>query len=511
MQRTHSKEGYRLLVPVAFCSTVLLLLFTVTTHVQAEEAMSDQAIADEIDDELLFDPGVNSSMIDLSVSNGIVTLTGSVNSLLAKERAAKTATTVKGVRSVVNQIEVEPSEYRNDSEISRDVETALLEDPATDSYEIDVTVDDGVATLRGNVQSYQERDLALTVAKGVRGVTGVRDKIDVNYKTDRSDAEIKHEIEQALKWNTYIDDNLIDVEVNEGQVTLSGTVGSAAEKTMANTTAWVAGVGSVDDEDLSVERWARDDALRGNKYVSKQEDEIREAVNDALMTDPRVMSFNIDVDATGSLVTLRGQVDNLKAKRAAGQDAWQTVGVSHVTNRIKVRPDDPPADDKVEEAIRDALLRNPYVERFEITTIVTDGVAHLYGSVDTYFEKQRATDLASRVEGVLDVENHLTVNGDDAYLYDPYVDDSFVEDDLVMGYERRSPYQTDSQIKDSIESELWWSPFVDADQVNVTVDNGVARLTGTVDSWSELRAATENAYEGGATLVDNDLTVDYSS
>ena len=76
-------------------------------------------------------------------------------------------------------------------------------------------------------------------------------------------------------------------------------------------------------------------------------------------------------------------------------------------------------------------------------------------------------------------------------------------------YERRSPGKTDRQIKDSIESQLWWSPFVSSDQVNVAVDNGVATLTGMVDTPGERQAATDNAYQGGATLVENNLVVDH--
>ena len=155
------------------------------------------------------------------------------------------------------------------------------------------------------------------------------------------------------------------------------------------------------------------------------------------------------------------------------------------------------------------MLCDQYVERFELTVSVVDGTAHLYGTVDSYFEKNRADDVASRVTGVLDVENHLTVDHyDTAYIYDPYVDDSYVSDDELIDYDRRAPLKTDSQIKDAIESELWWSPFVDSDDVTVTVDDGIAMLTGTVDTWSERRSASENAYEGGATLVDNELIVD---
>jgi len=69
------------------------------------------------------------------------------------------------------------------------------------------------------------------------------------------------------------------------------------------------------------------------------------------------------------------------------------------------------------------------------------------------------------------------------------------------------PAKSDAEIKEQINDELFWSPFVDADQVHVTVDQRKATLTGTVDSWAESNNAQENAYEGGAVYVDNDLIV----
>ena len=67
--------------------------------------------------------------------------------------------------------------------------------------------------------------------------------------------------------------------------------------------------------------------------------------------------------------------------------------------------------------------------------------------------------------------------------------------------------KTDAAIKEDIEDELFWSPFVDLDEVNVKVDDGTATLTGDVDSLGEYEAATENALEGGAHKVDNDLVI----
>lgn len=470
--------------------------------------LTDQAIADAIEDELLADPGVLSALVDVTVNDGVADLAGEVDNLLAKERAVRTAQTIKGVRAVVDRITVDPPETRTDAQLQSEIEAALAVDPATEAYEITTTVDDGTATLSGEVDSFQERRLAINVAMGVRGVSDVKDQITVNYATDRSDREIEADVVETLKWNALIDDQLIRVNVEDGDVQLSGVVGSSAEKMLAISDARVAGVESVDAANLEVERWARDEDLRGDKFVVKSADELREAVNDAFLDDPRVNMFNVDVNVANGIVTLRGTVDNLNAKRAAGRDAENTVGVVSVRNRLKVRPADPPSDLEIVADYESALARDPYLSRHEITAAVVNGTMHLYGDVDSYFERSRADLIASRQPGVVDVENHLIVDGALDYYYDPYVDDLYVEGDAIHDYEPRVPFKSDEEIARDIESQLWWSPFVDSTDVHVVVENGVAVLSGSVETAGERRAATENAYDGGATLVDNNLTID---
>jgi osmotically-inducible protein OsmY len=269
-------------------------------------------------------------------------------------------------------------------------------------------------------------------------------------------------------------------------------------------------VKSVDSTGLKVKRWARDRDLRGEKYVTRSSQEIEEAVRDALLYDPRVSSFNVtpQMAEDGMTVILRGKVDNLKAKRAAAQDARNTVGVLSVANRIKVRPSDLLSDEKIENRVRRALTRNPYAESYEIAVDVKNGLATLYGTVDSYFEKYQADDVASRVKGVIMVDNRLAVQAGVAPdIQSPYVDEWYLSDYDWYQYRPRFPAKSDIRIKWDIEKELFWSPFVDADDVEVAVDDGVAKLTGTVDSWSEYTAAANNAYEGGAVYVDNDLVV----
>jgi osmotically-inducible protein OsmY len=298
------------------------------------------------------------------------------------------------------------------------------------------------------------------------------------------------------------------VKVDNAKVTLTGIAGSAAEKDRAFWKSFVMGVKSVDKSGLEVKRWARDEDLRGKKYVSKSESEIKDAVNDALLYDPRVFSFKVTPEVDGSRVTLRGTVDNLKARRAAAQDARNTVGVRYVDNRIKVRPVETYSDEKIEKMARQALLRDPYVESYEITVSVANGVANLYGAVDSFFEKSQADDVVSKVNGVVFVDNNLMVQDDyDHYVYDPYVDKWYLYDYDWYHYSPFYTTKSDLRIEMDINDELFWSPFVDANDVEVDVNGGKATLTGTVNSWTEYNAAEDNAYEGGAVIVDNDLIV----
>jgi osmotically-inducible protein OsmY len=67
--------------------------------------------------------------------------------------------------------------------------------------------------------------------------------------------------------------------------------------------------------------------------------------------------------------------------------------------------------------------------------------------------------------------------------------------------------KSDDRIEEDIESELFWSFFVDSDNVEVSVDDGIATLTGVVGSWQELKAAVENAFDGGAVGVRSEMVI----
>ena len=112
--------------------------------------------------------------------------------------------------------------------------------------------------------------------------------------------------------------------------------------------------------------------------------------------------------------------------------------------------------------------------------IQTGGTVFLRGDVNTSYERYRAGAVAGDVKGVVDVVNNIEAT----YTW---------------------TWKPDREIKADVEDQLEWSAFVDADHVNVLVEDRVVTLTGTVVSDSEAGSAVKNAYEGGAKDVVNKL------
>lgn len=498
------KRGTDLLRAAALWITAALVAFggSGTTLVPSIE---DADISLAIDNELRVARGVNADSIDVETSLGVVTLTGTVDNILSAERSERIASTVKGVTAVVNRIEVRP-EIRPDDEIEADVRSALARDQATDSWEIEVEAERGVVTLTGEVDSWHEMRLAERIAKGVRGVARVEMRIEVADSEERSDVEIRRDIQSALQWESRIDDGLIELHVDDGAVRLTGTVGSAFERNLAAEESHVAGAKSVDASEVEIEWWARNEMLRRELLSAADDEEIREAILNALLVDPRVNAFRPAVRVDNGVATLTGTVGSLKARRAAAQDAANTTGIWRVKNYLKVRPVEDRSDDEIADDVRDFLRSDPYVDKLDITVHVHQGTASLMGTVDSHFERWQAEDLAARTRGVTAIRNMLSVS------YEPFESQpSFYDWDVVEAEYDFEPItltrRADWEIRQDVRQEMFWSPFVDADQVEVEVDEGSVTLSGTVNSFTERRQAEEEAYEGGAVAVDNNLKV----
>ncbi|HEX6479768.1 MAG TPA: BON domain-containing protein [Ktedonobacteraceae bacterium] len=214
----------------------------------AVSTRSDEEIQKDVLEELKWDARVRPNEIGVAVKDSVVTLTGWVDSYLKKLAAEEDAYHVPGVKAVVNDIEVRlpGSAQRTDPDLAKAVLDALKWDAGIPTDKIQVTVDHGWVTLKGEVEYYfQKRDAERAVERlsGVRGVTNL-----LVVKTQPTPSDLKEQIQKALVRNAETDARRITVEVVGSKVILRGTVSSYAEKKAAEEVAWSApGVTEVDN------------------------------------------------------------------------------------------------------------------------------------------------------------------------------------------------------------------------------------------------------------------------
>jgi osmotically-inducible protein OsmY len=214
--------------------------------------------------------------------------------------------------------------------------------------------------------------------------------------------------------------------------------------------------------------------------------EIRKQdVIDQLVWDDRVNANDVMVKVEDGTVKLKGKVPNIRAKYAAARDAYMVEGVISVDNQLEVEfpeRETVPTDVEITRNVSNMLLWSNNVISSDIRVKTENGVVTLTGSVNTYWEKMEAEDIAVSAFGVIDVINLLDVNLTGTFI--------------------------DAEIETDIENAFRRSIIIDEKKVNVSVVNGVATLTGTVPTYQAKRVAGDIArYTAGVTDVINDLVV----
>lgn len=475
-------------------------------------ARSDDDIEDIIERELehdrvLFPDALDD--LDIDVDEGVVTLEGEVPTLLTARRAERLATTVRGVQGVYNKLVVVPSTNRTADQISGDVRAALAAEPAIDLSALEVTAPGaGVVELNGRVSSYAARQIAERIAGSIRGVTRVDNYLKASTKP-ASDAELQQDVADALKWDTLVDGSSVGVNVNDGVVKLDGHVRSALAVGRARRIAFLSGAKSVDISNLAVQTDGR--AVRAVNPPPLTDDLIKQGVQNALGRDGRIAPADLKIRVSDGVVTLSGPVRSVQARQAAARYAQSIRGVREVDNQLIVKATTTRSDQDITAAVRQALQRDATVGVDHIAVATERGVVTLTGAVPTMAVATEAEHVAGGQAGVVEVQNRIRVTGDEALTrrnYDPWVDDWDV--DLSWNWDGdldTDRVLSDAEIREDIDDEIWWSPFVDSEDVQVIVNDGVATLRGRVDSYHEFRSAEENAFEGGARLVKNELII----
>jgi osmotically-inducible protein OsmY len=199
---------------------------------------TDLGIQQDVMAELLWEPGLRVAEVGASVKNGVVILSGIVDTYYKKVLAEKAAKKVAGVKAVAEEIEVRVpgSKTFSDLDIAEAVLNALKWNSSVDEDAIDVKVEKGVLTLDGEAEWNFQKESVQRAVENLLGITAIINNIRVKNKVSMDDLQEK--IGEAFVRSATLDADRIRIEVNGDKVTLSGTVRSFAEKKDAERTAW---------------------------------------------------------------------------------------------------------------------------------------------------------------------------------------------------------------------------------------------------------------------------------
>lgn len=215
----------------------------------------------------------------------------------------------------------------------------------------------------------------------------------------RTDSDIQQDVMEELTWEPLLHASEIGVAVKNGVVTLSGTVDMYKKKTLAERAAQrVTGVKAV-AEDIEVKLLPDD---------KKNDAEIAEAILTSLKWHSALQAGKIKIKVENGWVTLDGETEWAFQCKAAQRIIENTIGVTGITNRIKIVPLLSPSE--VKRRINSAFHRSATVDSEKIEITVDGNKVILSGKVRSYAEKKDAESAAWMAPGVNSVQNRLEID-----------------------------------------------------------------------------------------------------
>jgi len=214
------------------------------------------------------------------------------------------------------------------------------------------------------------------------------------------------------------------------------------------------------------------------------DERIRNKIMNRLSVDDRVDVTRIRLEVTGGKIKLSGVVNSLAEAEAARSHVRSVAGLHEVDDHLTVLNSHPVVtDEQIKLRVSNILLWSAELDLRGVDVQVEDGVLTLEGSVDAFWKRIRAQELASFIAGVRRIANSLVVV--------PTKD------------------TTDQSIAGDVQAALQRSMAVDVNNINLKVENGLITLSGIVPTWSMYIAMEDTArFTAGVTGVRNLLIVE---
>ena len=465
-------------------ATVAVVPPAAPSQTEAPEAAApipDAKLAAAIEGAIAGDPVLHAQALHLSVVGGEVTLRGTVSTLAAERRAGRLVAGFKGATSLINAV-VAGGPARPDAEIARAANAAIKRDPATRTSNAQATASAGTVTLRGTVDSVMQRELLAEDVSRVPGVRAVNLAL-ASATSHRGDAEITADVTDRFRDDARLDGTKVTVVLRNGSAIVSGMVGSIAQWNAAVDDTWISGVNDVNAHAVRID-WRENEQARASAQVPLPSDaHIADVLRRRLSDDARVGAQVPTVRVNNGVATLSGSVMDFRAGRAATGDANGVRGVWRVDDRMTVAPATRQSDAAIEDEVQQTLYDDPTTPDARNLQITTLGAkVTLSGVVASPEEKTVIEGDVEEAPGVVAVENDLHVKGYDSATHV-----------LPVG-----------SMRDRVREGIFWDPRIGGGEVTTdATPSGDVTLTGLVYSWSEARAAGEDALRAGAAHVVN--------
>jgi osmotically-inducible protein OsmY len=213
------------------------------------------------------------------------------------------------------------------NEQEKEIKNRLAWNNEIDESQIDVSVTDGIATLKGCVSTYPEKVLAEIESSMVQGIDTVNNEIEVTSSEkegEQSDTDVEEAMYCLLDANSEINPNDVKVFVKDGIISLEGKVNSLWKRnTIMKMASQIKGVNSIKNKIL----------VRSSKKIS--DDKIRDLISESLRNSVRIDSENVKLKVKDGVVTVSGVVSAFVEYEAIIDIIISTNGVTEIENQLK--------------------------------------------------------------------------------------------------------------------------------------------------------------------------------